>query len=145
MANIETELIAIEQAARGEEVRDSIVEAFMKINSDGIDNCLSLNDHPDTYFARAQDLNGLIPTSHLVYINPGDWNDGVYSFESQFPSDTYDIYIQPGPATTEDQLYDICDAGIVVGSESANTIRCVGIVPVSTIQLMVLAVRKNFS
>lgn len=145
MANITSELIAIEQAARGEEVRDSIIDAFNKLNDEGVDNCLSLENHPASYFARAQDLSNLVPTSHLVYINPGDWSDGVYSFESQFPSDTYDIYIQPGPATTEEMLYDIADAGIVVGSQTANTIKCVGIVPVNTIQLMVLAVNKAMS
>lgn len=145
MANITTELIAIEQAARGEEVRDSIVDALNKINNDGVDNCLSLDNHPASYFARSQDLNNLVPTSHLVYINPGDWDNGVYSFEDQFPSDMYDIYVQPGPATTEEMLYDICDAGIVVGSQTANTIKCVGIVPVNTIQLMVLAVNKSMS
>lgn len=145
MANITSELNAIERASRGEEVRDSIIDAFNKLNNDGIDNCLSLNNHPDSYFARAQDLSGLVPVSYLVYINPGDWDNGVYSFESQFPSDTYNIYIQPGPAATEDMLYDIADAGIVVGSQTANTIRCVGTVPVNTIQLMVLASIKNFT
>lgn len=145
MADITTELNAIERASRGEEVRDSIIDAFKKLNDDGIDNCLSLDGHPASYFATAENLNNLIPTSALVYINPGDWDNGVYSFESQFPSDTYDIYIQPGPATTEDMLYDIGDAGIVVGSETLNTIRCVGTVPVNTIQLMVLAVKKPTS
>lgn len=145
MANITNELNAIERAARGEEVRDSIIDAFNKLNDDGIDNCLTLEDHPASYFASAEALNNLIPTSHLVYINPGDWDNGVYSFEEQFPSSIYDIYIQPGPATTEDQLYDIGDAGIVVGSETANTIRCVGTVPVSTIQILVLAVKKAMS
>lgn len=145
MANITSELIAIEQAARGEEVRDSIIDAFNKLNDEGTDNCLTLEEHPASYFASAEALNNLIPTSSLVYINPGDWDNGVYSFESQFPSDTYDIYIQPGPATTEDQLYDIADAGIVVGSETANTIRCVGTVPINTIQIMVLAVKKYSS
>lgn len=145
MADITTELNAIEQAARGEEVRDSIIDAFNKLNDEGIDNCLTLDDHPASYFASAQSVNNLVPTSHLVYINPGDWDNGAYSFEAQFPSDTYDIYIQPGPGTTEDQLYDIADAGIVVGSQNANTIRCVGTVPANTIQLMVLAVVKNMS
>lgn len=143
MANITSELIAIEQAARGEEVRDSIIDAFNKLNDDGVDNCYNLDDHPASYFATAQSLNNLIPTSSLIYINPTDWDNGIYSFESQFPSDTYDIYIQPGPETTEDQLYDICDAGIVVGSETANVIRCVGEVPTHIIQLMVLAVKKT--
>lgn len=145
MADITTELNAIESAARGEEVRDSIIDAFNKLNDDGIDNCLSLDGHLASYFATAENLGNLIPTPALVYINPGDWDNGVYSFESQFPSDTYDIYIQPGPGTTEDQLYDIADAGIVVGSETLNTIRCVGTVPVNTIQLMVLAVKKPTS
>ena len=44
MAGISTYIAAIEAAARGEEVRDSIVDALEAINA-GVDNALTVNGH----------------------------------------------------------------------------------------------------
>lgn len=147
MANITANIVAIELAARGEEVRDSIVDAFKKLNTDGVDNTLSLGGRPASYYATMSQLNtvkqNLIPDISLIEIYPQDWDNSEYSFEARFPSASYDIYIQPGPSSTIDQLSAIGSAGIIAASTSANVIKCVGTVPTINIQLMVSAVIKT--
>lgn len=143
MANISSYLKAIETASRGEEVRDSIINALRAINDMGTGNADTLDNHDSTYFATATQLNGLIPTSKKIEIYPQNWSsDGYYSFESEFPSLTYNIYIQPGPDSTLDQLDAIADATIIVGSDTQNIIKCLGKIPDVNIQVLVMAVKK---
>jgi hypothetical protein len=148
MANIATYIAQIETAARGEAVRDSIVNALKAINDEGVGNAETLESHPASYFATRTQLNALqanlTPSASTVEIYPQDWDDNhTYSFETDYPSSGYDIYIQPGPQTTEDQLRAIASAGIVAGSTNLNTIRCVGTVPSIPIQVLVMAVTKS--
>ncbi len=143
MANISSYIRAIEVASRGEEVRDAIINALRSINDEGTENANTLDGHDSTYFATVNQLNNLIPKSKIKEIYPSDWSsDGFYSFESDYPSLNYDIMVQPGPNTTVDQIDAIADALIVVGSDTLNTIRCIGKIPEINIQVLVMAVKK---
>lgn len=143
MASISSYLKAIEVASRGEEVRDAIINALRAINEEGTGNADTLDNHDSTFFATAEQLGGLIPTSRKVEIYPTSWSsDGYYSFENDFPSLKYNIYIQPGPDTTLDQLDAIADATIIVGSDTENVIKCLGTIPDINIQVLVMAVKK---
>ena len=144
MANISSYLKAIEVASRGEEVRDAIINALKAINDEGTGNAETLDHHAASYFATAAQLQGLYPTSKIVEIYPSSWSsDGYYSFEDKFPSNNYNIYIQPGPDTTLDQIDAIADALIIVGSETQNIIKCIGTIPDINIQVLVQAVKKT--
>jgi hypothetical protein len=148
MANIQPYIDEIEAAARGEQVRDAIVNALMGINVEGVDNALTLGGHSDVYFATREQMNlvktGLTPRAAIVEIYPQDWDsDGNYSFEDTYPSSKYNVYIQPGPHTTEAQLKAISKAGIVVGDQNLNVIRCVGIVPTINVEFLAMVVSKS--
>jgi len=144
MANISSYIRAIELAARGEEVRDAIINALTAINEQGTGNADTLEGHAASYFATAAQLTGKNPVSKLVEIYPSSWaSDGTYSFESIYPSLNYDVMVQPGPDSTVEQLEAIGDAMIVAGSENLNVIRCVGTIPDRNIQLMLLAVKRS--
>jgi len=143
MANISSYLKTIETAARGEEVRDAIINALKAMNESGTSNSDLLDGHDSTYFATVTQINNLYPVSKIVEIYPTSWtSDGFYSFEGDYPSLNWNLMIQPGPDTTVEQLDIIADALIIVGSDTLNVIKCLGRIPTANIQVLVQAVRK---
>ena len=95
-------------------------------------------DRIDTAWG-AKIVNGkTITTGTLV---AGNWNGSTYSFETQYPSTTYDVEIEPGQTCTEAQLSAWTRAKLV-GSANSNVCTAVGEVPAVDIPIIIKAVVK---
>ena len=83
------------------------------------------------------------PTITTMTLMAASWgqNTKTYSFESQYPSATYDIEIEPGQTATEEQLSAWTRAKLV-GSASSNVLTAVGEVPTVDIPIIVKVVIK---
>lgn len=58
MADISTQIQNIQEASRGEQVRDAIVAALLAVNNKG-GNAYQLDNHDASYFATQADLHAL--------------------------------------------------------------------------------------
>ena len=92
-----------------------------------------IND--DVYF------NLYLPTFSQYTISASGWSDGVYSFESDFPSWHYDIEIELDSTATESQVEAWSNAKptAVFGT---NTMKALGAVPTVDIPVIVKKVIK---
>ena len=143
MANIASYINSIYRESRGEGVRDAIVRALQAINNEGTGNASSLDGHGASYYATAAELRRLYGTDVIITLYPNQFdNNGVYSFESQYPGTDYDLYPQLGPDTTLTQLGQARAAMFVINSTIRNEIRCLGSIPSLEIQLAVRVVQK---
>ena len=70
-----------------------------------------------------------------------NWNGSTYSFESTYPSATYDVEIEPGATATEAQLSAWTRAKLV-GSATQNVVKAVGEVPSVNIPIIIKVVVK---
>ncbi|MBQ9046788.1 MAG: hypothetical protein IJ120_02700 [Solobacterium sp.] len=89
------------------------------------------------------DINDKIDrTAVAATMTATGWNNAVYSFESSYPSTTYDIEIEPnGDAITTAQL-DAWGQARLVGSVTTNTVKACGTVPSIDIPIVIKAVKK---
>lgn len=142
MANIAEYIRTIYRESRGEGVRDAIARALQAIDSEGTGNASSLDGHGASYFATAAELRRLYGTDVIITLYPNRFNNGVYSFESDYPASEYDLYPQLGPDTTLTQLGQARAALFVINSTTKNEIKCLGTTPSVDIQLAVRVVRK---
>lgn len=69
------------------------------------------------------------------------WKGKTYSFETVYPSASWDIVISVAPTATAEK-YDAFAAAKVCGSSSSNVVTALGAVPSVDIPLIVKAVRK---
>lgn len=69
------------------------------------------------------------------------WSGKTYSFETAYPSDTYNITISVA-ATATAAKYDAFAAAKICGSATANVVTALGNVPSVDIPLIVKAVKK---
>lgn len=83
------------------------------------------------------------PTITNKTLFSASWNttNKTYSFESQYPSATYDVEIEPGQTATEEQLSAWTRAKLV-GSATSNILTAVGEVPTVDIPIIVKVVVK---
>lgn len=83
------------------------------------------------------------PTITTMTLMAASWgqNTKTYSFESQYPSSTYDVEIEPGQTATEEQLSAWTRAKLV-GSASSNVLTAVGEVPTVDIPIIIKVVVK---
>lgn len=89
-------------------------------------------------------LEGKItPTVTTVTMKSSSWNSSAktYSFESTYPSSSYNIEIEPSNTCTEDQFEAWCSAKIV-GSATSNIVKAMGDVPTVNIPVILKVVRK---
>lgn len=71
------------------------------------------------------------------------WNDGMYSFESVYPSSKYDVEIEPdGDRLTKTQYTSWSKAG-VVGMISGNRCKAFGVVPKEDIPIIIRITEKK--
>ena len=92
-----------------------------------------IND--DEYF------NLYLPTFSQYTISASGWSDGVYSFESDFPSWRYDIEIELDSTATESQV-EAWSSAKVTSVFNTNTMKALGDVPTVDIPVIVKAVVK---
>ena len=69
------------------------------------------------------------------------WKEKTYSFETVYPSASWDIVISVAPTATAEK-YDAFAAAKVCGSSSSNVVTALGAVPSVDIPLIVKAVKK---
>lgn len=144
MANIAQYVNAIYRESRGEGVRDAIVRALQAINNEGTGNASSLDGHGASYYATAADIRRMYGTDTIITLYPNQFtNEGVYSFETEYPGTDYDLYPQLGPNTTLTQLGQARAAMFIINSTTRNEIKCLGTVPSVEIQLAVRVVQKS--
>lgn len=92
-------------------------------------------------------VDGLVDKSKPTYISDtmsaSKWDkpSKTYSFESSYPSASYDIEIQPSDACTELQ-FEAWSKSRVVGSISKNIAKAIGDVPTIDIPIILKAVKK---
>ena len=89
-------------------------------------------------------------TNHCV--NPSDtiiadtlsasvWSNGVYSFESTYPTSTYDLEVALNSTATTAQA-EAFNGAQIVGSATSNIVKAYGIVPTVDIPIILKVVRK---
>ena len=81
------------------------------------------------------------PTFSQYTILTSGWSSGVYSFESAFPSATYDIEIELDSTATESQV-EAWSSAKVTSVFGTNTMKALGDVPTVDIPVIVKAVVK---
>lgn len=81
------------------------------------------------------------PTFSQYTILTSGWSSGVYSFESNFPSSTYDIEIELDSTATESQV-EAWSSAKVTSVFNTNTMKALGDVPTVDIPVIVKAVVK---
>ena len=81
------------------------------------------------------------PTFSQYTILTSGWSSGVYSFESAFPSATYDIEIELDSTATESQV-EAWSSAKVTSVFNTNTMKALGDVPTVDIPVIVKAVVK---
>jgi hypothetical protein len=79
-------------------------------------------------------------TITVVTLSVSGWDGNTYSFESDYPSDTYDIEIAIDSSATSDQVDAFCSAQIV-GNANSNIVKAFGDVPSVDIPVIVKAVK----
>lgn len=109
--------------------------------SDTFNITTMLNENWDKLDAAwlARIINGRAITTDTI--RASSWNGQTYSFETQYPSTTYDVEIEPGQTATEEQLSAWTRAKLV-GSASSNILTAVGEVPSVDIPIIIKAVVK---
>lgn len=84
MADISEYIKRIEQAIRGEDVRDSII-AILEMLNDGNNNAYMLNGHPSSYFATQEDMDQILPLAEEAILGSqrAISSGGVYNIISK--------------------------------------------------------------
>ena len=71
-----------------------------------------------------------------------DSTTAVYTFESTYPSTSYDISIEPNGATITSTQYDAWGKAKILGNPDANTIKALGTIPTIDIPIVISVVSK---
>ena len=97
----------------------------------------------DSALQEHQDISGKanVPTFSQYTILTSGWSSGVYSFESAFPSATYDIEIELDSTATESQV-EAWSSAKVTSVFCTNTMKALGDVPTVDIPVIVKKVMK---
>ena len=83
----------------------------------------------------------LKPTITTATLLASGWNDGVYSFEANYPMTTYDIEIALDSTASSEQA-EAFNGAQIVGSATSNIIKAYGTVPTVDIPIVLKVVRK---
>ena len=105
--------------------------------------------YPQTKASAVYDNNGDLlsnvmaykPTITTVTLLASGWNDGAYSFETNYPNASYDIEVSLDSTATAEQAESFNGAQIV-GSATSNTIKAYGDVPTVDIPVIIKVVTK---
>lgn len=87
-------------------------------------------------------LKGLSGNFISTDLSAEDWNDGVYSFETQYPASIYDIYLEvDGETISEEELTAWIEASIV-SSATSNIYIALGETPTIDIPVVLRVVKR---
>lgn len=70
------------------------------------------------------------------------WSNGTYSFESTYPSSSYDILIEPDGNTLTADQYAAWSKAQIVGNSATNVIKALGTVPAINIPIQIRVIPK---
>lgn len=140
-------------------VNNAVSEATEKYNeaiSNATDSKANYDQAKEAYDSASElyedfvDNNGDIPemlkgkankaTTTIATMSKNKWNGNTYSFESDYPSDTYDIEIAIDSSASSDQVDAFLSAQIV-GNANGNIVKAFGDVPSVDIPVIVKAVK----
>lgn len=77
----------------------------------------------------------------VATLSTSKWVGNIYSFETEYPVNTYDIEIALNSTATVDQVNTFNSAQIV-GSATTNTVKAFGTIPTIDIPIIIKAVKK---
>ena len=105
--------------------------------------------YPQTKASAVYDNNGDLlsnvmaykPTITTVTLLASGWNDGAYSFETNYPNASYDIEVSLDSTATAEQA-EAFNGAQIVGSATSNTIKAYGDVPTVDIPVIIKVVTK---
>ena len=83
----------------------------------------------------------LKPTITTTTLLASGWNDGAYSFETGYPSATYDIEIALDSTASSEQV-EAFNGAQIVGSATSNIIKAYGNVPTVDIPIILKVIKK---
>lgn len=81
------------------------------------------------------------PTYNTATMTASGWSGNTYSFEADYPKNTYDISIEVAPTATAEQ-FEAFGGAMICGSVDSNVATALGDVPTVDIPVIVKAVRK---
>lgn len=80
-------------------------------------------------------------TTSTVVLASASWVDGTYSFETEYPSDEYDIYMELSEESTIEQIEAYANA-LIVGNSTSNVYTAKNGAPAIDIPVIVKVVKK---
>lgn len=83
-----------------------------------------------------------VPIMTELTMTTAGWSDGQYSFESQYPSEQYDIEVEYAKTCTQEQV-SAWNAALLAGSITDNVLTAIGEVPAIDIPIYVTATPLN--
>lgn len=81
------------------------------------------------------------PMESVITLSASGWAEGVYSLESAYPNETYDIDIALSSTATTAQG-EAFDSAQMIGVDGTNTVKCRGEVPTVDIPVVLRVVKK---
>ena len=105
--------------------------------------------YPQTKASAIYDDNGNLLSNVMAYkptittatLLASGWNDGTYSFETDYPSASYDIEVSLDSTATSEQA-EAFNGAQIVGSATSNIIKAYGDVPIVDIPVIIKVVTK---
>lgn len=83
-------------------------------------------------------IEGSVSGLHVAdMLYSSNWNENTYSFESIYPSDRYNIEIEPNGDIISDSQYNAWCQAKIVGMLSSNSCKALGTAPVEDIPIIV--------
>lgn len=75
-----------------------------------------------------------------MVLSAGEWSQGTYSLETQYPALQYDIEVSAGDMTVEQ--FDAFGNAKIIGSSKSNVLRALGDVPTMDLPVIIKVVKK---
>ena len=117
-------------------------------NATKSDDTDKLGGHLPEHYATSESLtSGLAGKSNKAISSEftllaSDWSsEGTYSFESSYPSATYDIFVYPSSSCTIEQ-YGAFGSAAIASDKDNNILTALGTVPTTDIPVIIRAVIK---
>ena len=114
------------------------MESYTDANSNGGFIVITINSSNEVNY---RTIHHYSPTFSQYTILTSDWSSGVYSFELDFPNETYDIEIELDSTATESQV-EAWSGAKVTSVFNTNTMKALGDVPTVDIPVIVKKVIK---
>lgn len=111
---------------------DAVNEGFTELEEE----CILKEEHDNAMKGKAN-TPSYVESTMLA----SGWDENRYSFEADYPFNSYDIEIQPSKNCTTEQMEAYCGA-MLTGSSADHITEAKGDVPTIDIPIMIKVVRK---